>query len=77
LPSSPELANQFDNYCGMFDSPAYEDRVRSLQADRNIVEVLEIRNDRIERHHRHEVADADVARWADGVTGTTSSGDML
>src|SRR5258707_10966176 len=30
---------------------AYEDCSRSLRADRNVVELLEIRNDRIDRHH--------------------------
>jgi hypothetical protein len=52
---------------------AYEDRPRSLRADRNVVEVVKIRNDRIDRHHRQEVANADVARWVDGVTGTQRS----
>src|SRR3982074_744405 len=49
---------------------AYENRLRSQRADRNVVEVLEIPADRIDRYHRHEIADADVTRWADSVTGT-------
>jgi hypothetical protein len=60
---------------------AYEDRLRSLRADRNVVQALEIPDNGVDRHHRHEVADADVT---DGLTvlpaaqrRTTSSGDML
>ena len=60
---------------------ADEDRLRSARADRNVVQVLDIPDHGVDRHHRHEVADADVARWADRVAGgnacTTSSGDML
>ncbi len=48
----------------------YEDRLRSLRADRNVAQTLEIPDNGIDRHHRHEVADADVTGWANRVTGT-------
>ena len=41
-----------------------------LRADRNVVQALEIPDNGVDRHHRHEVADADVTRWADRVAGT-------
>ncbi len=49
---------------------AYEDRLRCVRADGNIVQVLEIPDYGVDRHHRHKVADADVTRWANRVTGT-------
>src|SRR5882757_1219428 len=49
---------------------AYEDRLRSVRADGNVVQTLEIPDNGIDRNHRHEVADADVTGWADRVTGT-------
>src|SRR3984893_10206148 len=49
---------------------AYEDRLRSLRADGNVVQALEIPDNGVHRHHWHEVADADVTRWADRVAGS-------
>src|SRR5712672_4314885 len=49
---------------------AYEDRLRSVRADGNAVQTLEIPDNGVHRHHWHEVADADVTGWADRVTGT-------
>src|SRR5260370_19161151 len=49
---------------------AYEDRLRSVRADGNVVQTLEIPDNGIDRNHRHEAADADVTGWADRVTGT-------
>src|SRR3981189_1705762 len=51
---------------------ADEDRLRSVRADGNVVQALEIPDNGVDRHHRHEVADADVTRWADRITGTPS-----
>src|SRR4029077_15906856 len=39
---------------------AHEDRLRSLRADRNVAQSLEIPDNGVDWHHRHEVADADV-----------------
>src|SRR5258705_4143732 len=49
---------------------AYENGLRTVRADGNVVQALEIPDNGVDRHHWHEVADADVTRWADGITGT-------
>src|SRR5712672_2682049 len=49
---------------------AYEDRLRALRTDGNIVQALEIPDYGVDRHHWHEVADADITRWADRVAGS-------
>ena len=49
---------------------ANEDRLRSVRADGDVAETLEIPDNGVDRHHWHEIADADVSRWADRVTGT-------
>src|SRR5712672_573480 len=48
----------------------YEDRLRSLRTDGNVVQALEIPDNGVDRHHWHEVADADITRWADRVAGS-------
>src|SRR5205823_10104709 len=48
---------------------AYEDRLRSLRADRNVAQALDISDNGVDRYHRVQVADLDVARWADRVAG--------
>src|SRR6202008_1726079 len=55
--------------CGRSDV-AYEDRLRSVRADGNVVQTLEITDNGVDWHHRHEVADADVTRRAYRVAGT-------
>src|SRR4029077_12662002 len=48
---------------------ADEDRLRSLRADRNVVEAFDIPDNGIDRYRRPQIADADVSGGADRVAG--------
>src|SRR6266446_2840119 len=49
---------------------ADENRLRALRADRNVVQAFDIPDNRVDRYHRPQVADADVAGGADRVAGS-------
>jgi hypothetical protein len=48
---------------------ADEDRLRSLRADRNVVEAFNVPDNGVDRYRRPQIADAHVPRWADRVAG--------
>src|SRR5205823_10353982 len=56
---------------------AEKDRSRAVGSDRDRAQVLQIGDDGVDRHHRHLIADADVAGWADDVSLENRLDDLV